>query len=926
MDKIFNKKTFIIVCCIILAAVYFLVNNFISRSNINETDLTVYYSDYQQNDKIDYEIFLKNNANVSDGFGECKILLGDTENDYATIKANEKRNVVINVEKSGLYSIKLEYCAIDNNLSDYYVSIFINDKLQYKELENMTLKNSWLIDEKSIENQASPELIKNRGKLIQSLYDRNGYHDEPLKVKLESGENIVSISAGQMDLALYSICFYVEKETPTYSEYAKCVSKIKGEPLYFEAEYANVRSSPSIQEQTDVSSMDSTPTCTSLKKVNTIGGNSFATVGDELKWTFFVKRGGTYSFNMRVRQNYSSGSVVYRTLLIDDVIPFEECRAIKIPYKSGWQDFTFKDNNDVPYLFELDEGYHTITLKVTYGDSAQTINKMSTILSELNLNYRKIITLTSPNPDPYRDYHISEKLPDVVENFSVLKDELKNVSNYLVYISKSRGGETSEIDHLIRQLEEFVEDPEEIPSQVATFKSNISALGTWITNKRNQPLEIDNFELLPENVSFQKKNSGLFKQFGFNIKRFIVSFTDDYYVAAEEKRQVEVWCTAGRQQVDVVQKLIDEKFEPNNDIEVNLKLVQGGTLIPAVVAGIGPDVSIMEANNSAVNFAVRKAVKDLSEFEGFDELYSQYDSEAFVPVSFGGAVYGIPESRSFPVMFYRKDIFEELNLEVPNTWNELYSMMMELQKNNMEVGIGSDVGTYAMFLYQAGGSLYNENATKTDILSEKGISTFKKWTKYFSDFDLPLSYNFINRFSSGEMPIAIADYTMYNTLVVFAPEIYDLWDISLVPGTIREDGTLDRSVTSGGSCSILFDSADDPEASWQFIRWWNSADIIQTYARNIEIKMGPSARYPVANKIAFDNMMWTPKQLSVLKDQMQYVKGIPEIPGSYFTSRHITNAFRKTVYESADIKETLVEYAGYIDLEIKEKREELGLN
>lgn len=926
MDKIFNKKNLLIFCAIILVVVYFVANNFISRYDIKQTELETISTDLNQNATVGYDEFLRQNDALSTNESTYTVSLAKDADAYAIIEATQKHDIEVNVEKTGLYCIRLEYCTLDDYLYDYDISIKINGEFQYSELENMKLKNSWLIDKENTQENKSPKLIKDNGKLVQSLYDRNGYYNSPLKVKLEQGKNTISIIAGEMDIAVYSISFYSENEIPSYKEYAANSFANGGKPIYLEAEYADYRNNASIQEQTDTSSIDTTPASYSLETVNTIGGASFANIGDEITWVVDVKEEGMYSFNMRIRQNFNSGAIVYRTLLLDGEIPFKECEILEVKYKNGWQNFCFSEG-DNPYLFKLSKGKHTFTLKVTYGDNAEIINKMSVALDGLNTSYRKIIMLISPNPDPYRDYLIEEKIPDVLENLKTLKTEIKNVSDYLAYINGSRGGDTSVLDNIVRQLESFNKNPDVIPTQLSNFKSNISAIGTWIDDKRSQPLEIDNIELLPQDATLSKQNSGVFRQLTFSVKRFLKSFTKPYIVTtAKANELVEVWTTSGRQQVDVIQRLIDEEFSSKNTISINLKLVQGGTLIPAVVSGIGPDVSIMETNGSAVNFAVRKAVKDLSTFKDFNELYNQFDSEAFVPLSYDGAVYGIPEQRSFPIMFYRKDILEELKLEVPNTWDELYAMMFELQKNNMDVGIGSDINTYMMFLYQNGGKLYNENATGTELLSQEGVIAFKKWTKYFSDFGLPLSYNFVNRFSSGEMPIAIADYTAYNTLVVFAPEIYDLWDIALVPGTMNEDGTIERSVTSSGTCTMMFSSANNYDSAWEFIKWWNGSSTQQAYARNIEIKLGASARYPAANNIAFENMMWTPTQISVLKQQKQYVKGIPEVPGSYFIGRHINNAFRKIVYDSADVKETLLEYSELIDQEIKEKRKELKLN
>ena len=44
-----------------------------------------------------------------------------------------------------------------------------------------------------------------------------------------------------------------------------------------------------------------------------------------------------------------------------------------------------------------------------------------------------------------------------------------------------------------------------------------------------------------------------------------------------------------------------------------------------------------------------------------------------------------PCSLSFPVIFYRKDIFEQLNLSVPETWEELQELIPYLEAENMSL-------------------------------------------------------------------------------------------------------------------------------------------------------------------------------------------------------------------------------------------------
>ena len=55
------------------------------------------------------------------------------------------------------------------------------------------------------------------------------------------------------------------------------------------------------------------------------------------------------------------------------------------------------------------------------------------------------------------------------------------------------------------------------------------------------------------------------------------------------------------------------------------------------------------------------------------------------------------------MMFVRKDILAELDLDIPKTWDDIYSAIPVLQANNMQIGMHVE---YKMFIYQMGGELF----------------------------------------------------------------------------------------------------------------------------------------------------------------------------------------------------------------------------
>lgn len=94
----------------------------------------------------------------------------------------------------------------------------------------------------------------------------------------------------------------------------------------------------------------------------------------------------------------------------------------------------------------------------------------------------------------------------------------------------------------------------------------------------------------------------------------------------------------------------------------------------------------------------------------------------------------------------------------------------------------------------------------------------------------------------------------------------------------------------------------------------------------MESVLGASARHPTANLNAFEKIPWSNDLYKVLKAQMQWGRGVEQVPGGYFTGRHLDNAFRKVVISKEDPKETLFDYIYTINQELAGKRKEFGLS
>ena len=162
-------------------------------------------------------------------------------------------------------------------------------------------------------------------------------------------------------------------------------------------------------------------------------------------------------------------------------------------------------------------------------------------------------------------------------------------------------------------------------------------------------------------------------------------------------------------------------------------------------------------------------------------------------------------------------------------------------------------------------------------------------------------------------------------MVVFAPEIKGLWDFTVVPGTLQADGSLRHNVASSTFAIIMLKNAEDKQSAWEFMKWWTNKETQVWFGREMEALMGEAARYPTANIAALEELPWPVDDYNNLMEQWKWVEGIPQVPGGYFTGRHLDNAFRKVVNSGENYREALLDYVIYINDEIKTKRQEFNL-
>ena len=857
----------------------------------------------------------------------------------------------IDVEESGLYCLNITYCGLISNSSSIELSMEIDGELPYDTASRLTLNRVWVNEQEiykdSRGNQVRPSQIQKE--MWQTCWagDVDGLFSQPLFFYLEEGEHEVTFTSERAQVAVESFTFANPEELPDYSQYSSSIKApvtVDSTPsrlFRVEGENAVYKSDSTLYPTYDNTNYLMSPSDPRKVVYNTLGSGNWQKALQSVTWVIpkeDIGNDGWYKIGIKSRQNQMRGFYSNRRIYIDGQVPCKEMDQLRFYYDNDWDVASPKADGDYIYVYLDASVDHTITLEAVPGEIGDSLRKLEDVVADLNTYYRKVLMITGPAPDQYTDYYVHEKIPELVDEFDRLSKELKQIQDEIEDLSGSAGSEAAALETMTVILDKCVDKPLKIPSYLSQIKDNITSISSWMRDYRDQPLEVDYIEFASKDKDFTSCKKKLGKSIKFGWDAFIGSFFEDYTTLSDVTGEdaINVWVSLGRDQAQVVKEMAENQFMQEYGIPISVNLVVGG-VVEATLAGKGPDVALFLGGEFPVNLACRDLLVDLKQFDDFDEVTQRFQQNATTQYSYNGGCYGLPISQTWPMMFYRTDVLTELGYDQPpETWDDLIDMLPAIQRNYMNVGLilpptnispATEAGhTFAMLLLQKGVNYYNDAQTRSNFDSIEAVQAFEQWTDFYTKYSFVQTYDAFSRFRTGEYPIVIANYTFFNQLSVASPEIKGLWNFCQVPGTVREDGTVSHAANSSGAGAVIFKKVGNKENAWKFIKWFTETETQVQYGTQIEGLLGTMGRFDTANLEALGQLSWSNDQIARLRDQQEELVEIPVIPSSYAVTRNIMNAFRETVNELQNPRDTLIWYNRDINDEITRKRENLGLS
>lgn len=884
--------------------------------------------------------------NAQHGAGESAALPQGSEKEV-TLNYLETAEYTINVEKDGVYILALDYLSAGDSYLDYTLSLKINGQQQYQELQTIELPLYW-------EDSVAEFLVDRYGDEIAPTQNRvnvwrrtylynNAYATvEPLMVTLKKGENTVSVTNVSNDgLKLGALSAQPPRAAaPSYEEYLQNlgvsdVTPVSGEPIAINAIDYRVKNSAEIIYEVTASPAV-TPYNAEFKKINTLTWNN---AGDEIIYDFTVETDGFYYVGLHYK-NEKEEFNSYQTILIDGQLPFSEMACYPFAYTStSWANEILSDAEGNPYYVYLTAGDHTLTLKAEMEPVTAAWRYGQLIAEHVTKFALDVKKIAGTDADKYRTWKMTRYIPEIPDYLDAYLKLMQHIRYLLQHETQNgiNGALLSYLDKAEKFIDEIAEYPDEIALYVESMVGRDNSILVAVSNFNSAVIKMD-FSLdmiyLGGEAEMPRANPTLLQSAGNVVATTYYSFVSDKYTVKDVEDEVlTIWVNRALTHVDLLQKMVDTGFTKETGIPVKISVMPDATkLTLSAAADVTPDIALGLASHMPFDLACRDALYDLTQFEDFWQVSNRFVAGAMVPYVYNEGVYAIPETLDFGAVIYRTDIFNSLELEVPDTWDELRDMLPALQRYGMNFyhNISSGVG-YKWFyqttplIFQNGGKLYTDDGTASAIDSPESVAGLKELGDLFVAYSLDTQVNeFFNSFRYSVLPIGIVDSNSYNLIKNGAVELDGQWELAPYLGTVQEDGSIDRWYVANGTGGAIFADTDKAEEAWEFLKWWTREDIQVEYTYTLRSTYGDTYFWLPSNLESLQQAPIDQEDKAIIMDMVKWLRDVPRTPGQYLLERSISDIWNAMVLDGSSAQVVADEKSIDINREITKKMQEMG--
>ncbi len=371
---------------------------------------------------------------------------------------------------------------------------------------------------------------------------------------------------------------------------------------------------------------------------------------------------------------------------------------------------------------------------------------------------------------------------------------------------------------------------------------------------------------------------------------------------ADGKIEIEFWHCMGSSNGELIQELTDAFNESQDKIHVTAvhqgSYTEASTKMQAALSGgEAPVVAQMEIGSLGV-FADSGQLVDLQKYVDAED----FDLDDFMPglldaSYYDGELIALPHSRSLPVLYYNKNLFEQAGIEnPPETWDELEADAEALTGDGVYgYSCPLDQWYYSSLMMNAGGTIYNEDETGIGFNNESGTAPLYLWKDMIAagTMNVPSGQDYNsseacrNTFAAGTAAMIMQSSAQLKGLEETC---------NFEVGVAAIPMLTDRAYPAGGSNLMMFSghSEEEEAAGWEFIKFMTNTENAITWANGTGYL---PVRQSCTEQDTYKQMVEEDPNLQIITDNVQYCAEATFIPEYAETKDIIANEIQKCILE-----------------------------
>ena len=301
-----------------------------------------------------------------------------------------------------------------------------------------------------------------------------------------------------------------------------------------------------------------------------------------------------------------------------------------------------------------------------------------------------------------------------------------------------------------------------------------------------------------------------------------------------------------------------ELFEESHEgVKVNMTISPtiGDIIRPQIVAGNVPDfICLNDGGEDGVILSLIKEhallnLNDVFDGENYagtgtlrDDITDGILASSKCAPYGDGDIYLAPFNSGPQGLIYNKTFFDENNLEVPKTWEEMADTCKKLKDGGYsDFGFSQprDIWYFWMMVETYGGPVFSEDGLKLDCLDNgSAVEAFNLLQGMVKDdtFRPAPTTEGANTikgwFSGGECAFLVQSVGALNEIRSACEESGVNMEIAQIPGH-EIDGKVRYAVPYGGNTMVMLESSQHKDAAWKFMQWlYTSEDGIAYFDDN----------------------------------------------------------------------------------------------